>query len=235
MTRAAAVALVAFAAACTPRAPVDRAIAARGGSIPGIVRESSVRVEQGFPGDWQWTTVASFPDRYAWSIVTNDQPHHYLFDGTTVRAFIGETQVAEAVGAAGLATHARFVAVANLDMLRQPGVTITMTPSAGGTQLDVTFADTGARYRVQLDTHDAVRRVEGPIDLSPVAKGTLVATYDDDRTIDGRRLPFHIRYELDGAALADERVVRTCILGTTPAASAFAAPTSLPRCELRSP
>jgi hypothetical protein len=229
--RSLAVALVAFAAACTPRAPVDRAIAARGGAIPGIVRESNVRVLQAFPGDWQWTTVAAFPDRYAWSIVTNDEPHHYLFDGTRVRAFIGQTQVAEATGSAGLETHSRFVAVANLDVLRQPGVTVTATPDGqGGTRLDATFADTGARYRIQLDRDDVVRRVEGPIDLSPMAKGTLVATYDDERDVDGRRLPQHIRYELDGAPLADERVVRSCVLAASPPPAAFVSPTALPSC-----
>jgi len=230
MTRALAVGLVALAAACTPRAPVERAIAARGGPIAGVVRESNVRVLQTFPGDWQWTTVAAFPDRYAWSIVTNDQPHHYLFDGTRVRAYIGEQEVAEATGSAGLETHARFVAVANLDVLRQPGVTVTATPNGQGTQLDATFADTGARYRVQLDRDDVVRRVEGPIDLSPMAKGTLVATYDDDRDVGGRRLPQHIHYELDGAPLADERVVRTCLLEKSPPADAFASPATLPRC-----
>ena len=231
MTRALAVALVAFAAACTPRAPLERAIAARGGPIPGIVRESNVRVLQAFPGDWEWTTVAAFPDRYAWSIVTNDLPHHYLFDGTRVRAFIGENQVAEATGSAGLETHARFVAVANLDVLRQPGVTVTTTPNGQGTLLDATFADTGARYRIQLDRDDVVRSVEGPIDLSPMAKGTLVATYDDHSDVGGRRLPQHVHYELDGAPLADERIVRTCVLAASPPPAAFASPTALPSCD----
>src|SRR5207244_582861 len=112
MTRAAVLAAVLLAVACAPRPVVERAIAARGGAVAGLVRDSDVQVAMGFPGAWQWRTVTALPDRYAWSITTNDQPHHYLFDGTEVRAFIGTALVSEDTTATALKTHARFVAVA---------------------------------------------------------------------------------------------------------------------------
>jgi hypothetical protein len=230
--RLAAVALV-LATACAPQSgAVARAIAARGGPLPGLVRESAVQVALGFPGAWEWRTVWAPPERYAWSIVTNDLPHHYLFDGAVVRAFIGGQLVSEGGAAAGLRTHARFVAVANLDVLRAAGVRVRATAAeGGGTMLDVAFADRGERYRVTLDGDDLVRRVEGPIDLTPVAQGTLVASYDDLRAVAGRRLPHRIHYELNGQPLADEQVRRSCLLRTSPPTTAFASPTSLPRCD----
>ena len=95
MTRAAVLVVLAGVTACAPRPLVERAIAARGGPIAGLVRDSDVQVAMGFPGPWQWRTVAAAPERYAWSIVTNDLPHHYLFDGAVVRAFVGSGLVSE--------------------------------------------------------------------------------------------------------------------------------------------
>jgi len=235
MTRLAAVVGLALglvlATACAPRPVVDRAIVARGGPLPGLVRESDVQVARGFPGAWQWRTVWAPPERYAWSIVTNDQPNHYLFDGAVVRAFVGDALVSEgAAAAAGLRTHARFVAVANLDVLRLPGVQVQATRDPAGTLLEVVFADRGDRYYVQLDAEDLVRRVEGPIDLSPVALGTLVASYSEPRSVSGRRLPHRIRYELEREPLADEHVRRTCVLETSPPPTAFASPGTVPAC-----
>ena len=233
MRRLAAVAGLVLVTACAPRGIVDRAIAARGGPLPGLVRESDVQVARGFPGAWQWRTVWAPPERYAWSIVTNDQPYHYLFDGIVVRAFIGEGLASQgaAEAAAGLRTHARFVAVANLDVLRLPGVQVRSLPDASGTVLDVVFADRGDRYRVRLDADGLVSRVEGAVDLSPVGLGMLVAMYDEPRTVSGRRLAHRIRYTLDGEALAEEHVRRTCVLETSPLATAFASPAALPACR----
>jgi hypothetical protein len=228
MIRAAVLAAVLLGAvACAPRPVVERAIAARGGAVAGLVRDSDVQVAMGFPGAWQWRTVTALPDRYAWSITTNDQPHHYLFDGTEVRAFIGTALVSEDSTASALKTHARFVAVANLDVLRLPGVQVEQT----GATLTAVFPDRGDRYQIHLDANGLVTSVEGPIDLSPIAKGTLHAAYDDIRPVDGRQLPHHIHYDLDGHPLADEQVRRTCILRDGAPASAFSSPTTLPACD----
>ena len=229
MIRAAVLAAaLAGAVACAPRPIVERAIAARGGPVAGLVRDSDVQVAMGFPGAWQWRTVTALPDRYAWSITTNDQPHHYLFDGSEVRAFIGTALVSEDATATALRTHARFVAVANLDVLRLPGVQVV--PGLDASILEAVFPDRGDRYSIHLDADGLVVRVEGPIDLSPIAKGTLRADYDDLRPVDGRRLPHHIRYALDGHPLADEQVRRTCVLDAGVPAAAFASPATLPAC-----
>ena len=207
--------------------------------MAGLIRESDVRVTMGEPGAWQWRTVAALPERYAWSIVTNDLPNHYLFDGAVVRAFVGARSVsADASPQAALRTHARFVAVANLDLLRVAGAPVRVTPFAepSGTRLEVVFTDRDDRYEVWLDGDDLVRRVEGPIDLAPLVRGRLVATYDDFAPVDGRRLARQIRYEVDGNALAQERVTGACVLAEPLPATVFASPAGLPACpETRSP
>jgi len=225
--------------ACAPRPVLERAIAARGGPMAGLIRRSDVRVTMGEQGAWQWRTVAALPERYAWSIVTNDLPNHYLFDGSVVRGFVGSRAVsADASPEAALRTHARFAAVANLDVLRLPGilVRVTATSEPSGTRLDVVFTDRDDRYEVWLDADDLVRRVAGPIDLSPLARGRLLATYDDFARVAGRRIARQIRYQVDGNVLADEHVTSACVLVESPPATAFASPAGLPECpEARSP
>lgn len=228
MMRAAVLAAaLAGVVACTPRPLVDRMIAARGGAVAGLVRDSDVDVAMGFPGAWQWRTVTALPDRYAWSIVTSDVPHHYLFDGSEARAFVGTALVSEDVTASALRTHARFVAVANLDVLRLPGVQVA---AVDATTIEAVFPDRGDRYRIRFDDQQRVTSVEGSIDMSPVAKGKLRADYDDFRTVDARQLPHHIHYTIDDQVLADERVRQTCILPNGAPASAFTSPTALPDC-----
>jgi hypothetical protein len=238
VTGARALVVLALVAGCVPRSAVERAIAARGGPLPGLVRDSTVEVVKAFPGTWHWRTVTGLPERYAWSIETRDVPYHYLFDGAVVRAFVGHGLVSEdASAAASLRTHARFVAVANLDVLRLPGVRVTAagTVDRAGTTLTAVFDDRGDRYEIGIGDDGLVRRVTGPIDLSPVGRGQLVAVYDDFAGIGGRRLARHIHYELDGAVVADERVERACVLADDPPASAFASPASLPSCLVRTP
>jgi hypothetical protein len=209
-------------------ATLERAIAARGGPIAGLVRESEVQVAIGFPGGWRWRTVTALPERYAWTIATNAQPNHYLFDGTVVRAFVGDALVSEEPAATSpLATHARFAAVADLDLLRTAAVTLMTADGA----LAVEFHDRPARYEIAFSADALVASVKGPIDLSPMGRGTLTATYDDYGEIQGRRIAHHIHYTLDGTTLADERVLRSCILQATPPPSAFESPATVPTCK----
>jgi hypothetical protein len=227
--RRALAALAAVAAACAPRPPLlDRAIAARGGPLPALVREVDAEVERGFPGTWRWRTVQATPDRWAWSLTTADQPNHYLFDGRVVRAFVGDALVSEdATPTAPLRVQARFMAVVGLDALRLPGVVVTPVDSA---TLAVVFPDRGDRYTVAFDAAALVVRVEGPGDFSPFATGRLVATFDDVRAVAGYRLAHRVRYALDGEPLAVERVRRACPLPGGLPDSAFAAPRALPAC-----
>ncbi len=192
-----------------------------------------MHVAMGFPGDWHWRTVTAPPERYAWTIETNDRPDHYLFDGTTVRAWVGDTLVSEdASPASSLRTHGRFAAVAALDLLATGVARLTIAsvvPDA--VTLHVVFPDRDDEYDVTLDSQDLVTRVAGPIDLSPLAGGRLVAVYGDYRTVDRRRIAHHVTYTLDDASLADEHVVAACILTTPPDATAFTTPSHIPTCN----
>ncbi|HXJ36216.1 MAG TPA: hypothetical protein VMS22_19460 [Candidatus Eisenbacteria bacterium] len=228
--------LVALAACAHRPSLLARAIEARGGPLPAVVRVVDVDVERGFPGAWRWQTIFSIPDRYAWSLTTADQPDHYLFDGRVVRAFIGDALVSEdGSPTAPLRSQARFAAVANLDILLLPGVQVAdiaspMLQPGTAAGIAVVFPDTGDRYAVYFDAAALAVRVEGPADFSPFAKGILVATYDDFRTVQSFRLPHRTRYELEGHSLATEQAVRICPLSEVIPASAFSAPTTLPDC-----
>jgi hypothetical protein len=101
----------------------------------------------------------------------------------------------------------------------------------GAVALHVVFPDRDDAYDVTFDANELVTRIAGPIDLSPLAGGRLVAVYDDYRTVDHRRIAHHVTYTLDDAPLADERVVTACILTTPPDASAFATPSHIPNCK----
>src|SRR5690349_12141085 len=115
----AAAALVVVASGCVPRSLLERAIAARGGPLRTLVRRVEADVRIGFPGRWEARTVLLVPDRYALTIETATEADHYLFDGATMRAFIGDAPVAvERNRASALASQARFAAVVNLDALR---------------------------------------------------------------------------------------------------------------------
>jgi hypothetical protein len=173
---AAAVVLLALLTGCASRSLVTRAIRARGGSVESFVRESEARVHVGFPGDWSWRTAFLFPDRYAWRIFTAGEPDDYLFDGTVARAFVAGRQVAEEAGVtSALRTHARFVAVTNLDALLLPGVQVAPLPGAelppGAVEgIAVVLADDGSQYRLAFDARTLLVQAEGPLALPPVGR-----------------------------------------------------------------
>jgi hypothetical protein len=230
-----ALALLAVAA-CAPKPLLARAIAARGGPLPGFVRESEARVARGFPGTWRWRQVYLVPDRYAWTIYTAGEPDHYLFDGTTARAFVGGAPVSATPGATSpLRTHARFVAVVNLDALALPGVALAplapgdLSPGAAR-GLDIVFADDGARYRLAFDARDLLVAATGPLALPPFGSGTVTARFADFVPRGRFRLPARTTWTLGDTLLAEERVLAACPdpAGLDP--GAFAAPTALPDC-----
>src|SRR5690349_22255225 len=116
---------MALASACTPRPVLDRAIAARGGPLHALVRETRADVQAGFPGRWHVRIALLVPDHYALTVVTATEANHYIFDGTAMRAFVGARPVAvERSRTSPLRTHARFTAVVNLDALRMPGASV---------------------------------------------------------------------------------------------------------------
>jgi hypothetical protein len=215
---------------------LEQAIRARGGPLPGLVRDSQAEVWVGFPGTWRWQTVVAAPDRYAWSIETAGEPTHYLFDGAVVRAFVGSALTSEdATPTAAVRTHARFMGVMLLYALRTPGVQVrelaaTERPAGAVFGLEAVFHDTGDRYLVGLDAERLVVSVEGPVLLPPFERHAVRATLDDHRRIRGYTIAYHTRWTADGEALADERTLRACPLAREPPAAAFASPDRLPRC-----
>jgi hypothetical protein len=214
---AVATAVLALAAGCTPLPLVERAIQARGGPLGTVVLEAEAQVRRGYPGPWRWRRIFAAPERYAWTIVTTGEPLHHLFDGTVVRAFVGGALAAvDASPTAPLRSQARFVAVTLLDVLRLPGMQVAALPPqalpAGvAAGLTVAFPAGGERYTVLLDDRLLPIRVEGPIDLSPMGRGRLVARQDDFRPVAGVLLPHHVVWELDGRELADERARALCV------------------------
>jgi hypothetical protein len=221
------------------RAPGDlvaRAIRARGGPLRALVRNAEADVQATFAaGRWTWRTAFVAPDRFAWTIDTTGEPHHYLFDGIAVRAFIGRRQVAvDTAPTAPVRTLARFMAVANLDVLLLPGARVEPLPDGerppGATAgLAVVLAD-GARYRLGLDGEMRVVSTAGPVELPTLGAGELVARYGDFRRVHGFVLPFRTTYAFDGQALADERALSVCPDPPDARDASFRDPTRLPEC-----
>lgn len=226
--------LVALAVSCQPRSDVDRAVRARG-RLGAVVIEAEARVHKGFPGQWRWRRTFS-GGRYAWTVFTTGEPLHHLFDGAVVRAFVGSAPTAEdASPEAPLRSQARFVAVMLLDALTAAGVLVEAVapeslPTGMRAGATVAFPGEPERYTVLFDDELRPVRVEGPIDLSPVGRGRLSARQAEFRPVAGRLLPHHVAYELDGVALADERVLALCVHDGPLPAEAFAHPSRLPDC-----
>lgn len=220
-----------------PSSPlVERAIRARGGTLDGITRTVEADVSAEFPGTWRWRTVFMRPDRYAWSIVTADEPSHYLYDGSAVRAFVGEHEVSTAAPAsAPLRSHARFTAVAHLDLLRGAGVQTTILsadelPAGAAAGLRATLDD-GTTYRLAFDQQMLLLWITGPANLQPLGEGELIARFGDFRRVRGYVLPYRTVYDFRGERLADERALAVCPNPPGLDDEAFAGPGRLPACD----
>jgi hypothetical protein len=231
-----AVALAALlAAGCTPRPLLERAIAARGGEVRGVVLEAAARVYAGVPGRWHYSRTYLAPDRYAWRIETAGEPDTYLFDGRVVRSFVGDAEVSsDASPAASLRTHARWTGVVLLAGLDAPGVTVAELlpdelPAGAREGLRVRFAD-GATYRLGFDDRTLLMWADGPLDLSPLASGPASARYADQRPAGGVLLPHRATYFAGTRELADESIDAACVNPPGLNAASFAAPTTLPPC-----
>jgi hypothetical protein len=223
-------------AACAHRPLLERAIRSRGGPLRTVVRQVEADVRVGFPATWHWRSVFMLPDRYAWSLETNTNPYHYLFDGRTVRAFIGGRLVAvdDAPGAP-LRSHARLTAVVNLDALRLPGVSVAELapdelPPGTVAGLRVVFASDGAQYRLGFDRDALLTVVTGPVDLTPYGRGEVTVRFADFRSVRGMRMPFRVSWAFGETLLAEERAVAVCpnVAGLTD--DSFRDPSLLPGC-----
>jgi hypothetical protein len=221
---------------CTPAPLLDRAIRARGGALNGVVTTTEDTVYAGAPGTWQCARAFMPPDRFAWKIVTTGDPIYHLFDGATVRCFVGTAEVASDTSAcAPLRTQARWAAVANLDALRTPGITLAPLPAADlppGVRegLRATLAD-GTTYRLGFDAQTLLVWAQGPLDLSPFGKGEITAQFSDHRRTGGLLLPYSTTYALGATRFADERIVAACVAPPKLTPASFTDPTKLPDCH----
>src|SRR5207244_7444389 len=215
---------------------LERAIRARGGPLASMARQVETEVYLAFPGTWRWRTVYMVPDRYAWTIFTAAEPDHYLFDGTTVRAFIGGREVsADTDPSAPLRSHARFTAVVNLDALRLPGVRAAPLsraelPPGASAGLAVVLADYGSRYRLGFDGRGLLVWAEGPVRLPPLGQGQVVARFSDFRRVAGFLVPFRTSYTFGDERLADERALAVCPADPGVSLESFRAPRLVPDC-----
>lgn len=228
--------LAAALAACTPRPLLERAIAARGGAVEGLIVRVDADVYTGLPGAWQWTRALLLPDRYAWKVETSRDPDWYLFDGSTVRSFVGGAEVAsDGSPRAPLRSHARFTAVANLDALAAPGVTLVPLaaadlPPGAREGLEARFAD-GAVYRLAFDERTLLIWAQGPLDLSPIGAGDATARFSQHRAAGGRLLPFAISYAFGDRRLAVESIRAACVNPPALTPASFLHPMALPDCR----
>jgi hypothetical protein len=225
-----------LAAGCTTGPLLERAIAARGGPLPGVVLRAETEVHAGVPGRWRYTRAFLAPDRYGWRILTTGEPQTHLFDGTVVRSFVGGAEVSRDAGpGAPLRSHARWTAVVSLDALRLPGVAVAPLPAEAlpdGTAagLTVSFPD-GAVYRLGFDRRPLLQWAEGPLDLSPLGSGRVRARFGDYRRAGPLLLPFAAEYRLDDLPIADETIEAACVAPVDLTPESFRDPDLLPVCE----
>jgi len=228
--------LAALGAGCQSDSLAERAVRARGGVRQGLILMLEAQVYQGFPGRWEYERVFVPPDLYAWKIETSAAPLYHLYDGATVRSFVGDAEVgSDASPGAPLRTHARWLSVVSLAAFAAAGVAIAplagvALPEGVREGLSVAFAD-GAAYRLGFDGDTRLVWAQGPVDLLPIGAGELSAHYSDFRPVGDLRLPFSASYALAGKPLADETVRAACLLPAGLAAASFAAPAHLPTCE----
>jgi hypothetical protein len=234
--RRALLGIVLLCGACARGPLVERAIAARGGRLDALVRQVSAEVREGFPGAWRWRTVFQLPDRYCWSIETTRAPTHYCFDGDVVRAFSGDELVStDPSPTAPLRSHARFMAVVNLDALRAPGAVVTPLPAAelppGAVDgVAATLPGDPSRYRLAFDADARLVWAAGPVDLDPFGRGDLQARFSDFRAEHGVVLPHRTEWIFGTETIADERLLAACPDPPGLDAAAFRDPTKLPAC-----
>lgn len=224
-------------AGCAPRPLLERALAARGGAVNGVVLEADADVYAAFPGRWTYARTFLAPERYAWRIDTSSGADLYVYDGEVVRAFVDEREVSrDASPTAPLISHARWTRVVLLHGLDAPGVTVSELPADAlpdGVReaLRVELPD-GSTYLLGFDERTLLVRAEGPLDVWPVAQGTAVALFSDQRRTGAVLLPWAAHYTVGPYRVADETIRAACVdpRGLTPAA--FADPALLPACAV---
>jgi hypothetical protein len=193
-------------------AVLHEAIRVRGGPLSSFIRLVEARVYLAFPGVWRLESSFLAPDYYRWTVFTTDEPHHYIWDGEEMDSYVGSALVArDASPAAPLRSHARWVAVTNLDALLDLRWAERMSCAAqrvgSDVVLDIILIDDGSRYSLRFDRRRRLTRAEGPAALPPLAAMRIDAEYRDFRVVGGRRVACSVSYRADGERLMDERLL----------------------------
>ncbi len=197
------------------RSLLARAIDARGGPIERIERSSEGLVHVGLPGRWQWRLVFEPPERMRFTLVTAGEDQDWVTDGRTASTLLGSTVVSsEPLADSQELSAVRWVAAVHLDALRDPAIFRTRelppedVPEGRFAALEGTTTDAPAmRYRLVFDRQLRLVEAEGPLSIPAVGSGRVHAVFSDFRWVDGRRLPFEVRYRLDETPLLEEHVV----------------------------
>lgn len=193
---------------------LERAIRARGGRLESLEREVDARVHFGFAGEWSWEMAYRRPELFRWTIHTYGEEQSYVYDGRSAALFLGSAMLpVEPAALASFRSQARWIAVTALDVLASDRLAWeelapAELPPGIARGLRARFLDDGATYLLYLDGRDLLVAADGPILLPPIGAGQLHADFEDFRAVDGYRLPFLVRYALDGRALVDESVRR---------------------------
>lgn len=234
-TRMIAIGLGVLLGGCTPRPLLERAIAARGGPLRGVIMRAETRVYRVVPGRWRYTRTCRTAGGYAWLLDTAAGIDTHSFDGRVVRSFVaGELVASDASPTAPLRSQARWTAVSLLDVLTAADVVVQPLPPdelpAGAREgLSAAFSD-GAVYRLAFDDATALVWMRGPLDLSPLAQGEAIVRFGDSRPVDGFLVPRRASYAVGGQHLADELLLDVCLTPAELTADDFAEPAALPTC-----
>lgn len=193
---------------------LERAIRARGGPLASLSRESELRVYYGFPGLWRWRYAFTGPDGYRLTLLTRGEAQHYLYDGETVRGFIGSSQVTTEPGDAScVRNHGRWLALIGLDMLADPQrfsieeLPLGSLPAGATRGVRARCLVSGATFDLGFDAELRLIAAEGPIELPGLGEGRIRARFEDFREVGGYRLPFVAHYEFHDQPFFDEHVV----------------------------
>ena len=204
----------------TGRPLLERAIDARGGSIERIERSADGIVHVGLPGRWRWRLVFQPPERMRFTLITAGEDQQWVTDGRTASTLLGSTVVSsEPLADSEALSIVRWVAVVHLDALRDPALFRTRElaheelPEGRAAGLLVeTVTGPALGYRLLFDRQLRLVEVFGPLTVPAIASGRVHAELSDFRQVDGRWLPFRVRYGLDGTPFLEEQVTEQHVL-----------------------
>lgn len=201
-------------AGCATQPLAARAIAAQGGRLDAFTREVEADVHYGFPGLWRWDLAWRAPHRFRLGVHTAAATQHYVFDGSALLSHVGGVRVARDTGdAASYRSIGRWLSVISLHALEPGRATWEEAPPRDLGRdavrgLSLRLRESGERYRLGFDRADRLVVAIGPVEIPGVGAGTLRAHFSDFRSVEGRAVPFHGEYRLNGDRFFEERVLR---------------------------